>query len=163
MALAVLASLVGPGAWGLAAASGAVHFNPESPAGKEYALPLEQAREEAAGTQGQPGSKSGGAALFGVGVSGGRNSGGTGSGGGRAGGVAAHGSSGTPVEAAPGPGQEGAKRARSNGHSAPTNIALAKTGGGFSLTVGVAIVAGILLAAAVAGWVMRRLPPSAGP
>lgn len=46
-----------------------VFFDPESPAGKEYALPLDQARNEAAGTQsdGPAGEK---AHLFGEGISG---------------------------------------------------------------------------------------------
>lgn len=51
------------------ALAGEVHFDPESPAGKEYALPLDQAREEAAGvgkTDGPAGEKS---PLFGEGVS----------------------------------------------------------------------------------------------
>jgi hypothetical protein len=56
------------------AQAGEVHFDPESPAGKEYALPLQQARNEAIGTGGGeagegPGGSSGAAApLFGVGV-----------------------------------------------------------------------------------------------
>jgi hypothetical protein len=60
------------------AEAGEVHFDPESPAGKEYALPLQQARNEALGTGGgeaAPGAGGGdeaGAAapLFGVGVGG---------------------------------------------------------------------------------------------
>jgi hypothetical protein len=46
-----------------------VFFDPESPAGKEYALPLDQARSEAAGKQsdGPAGEK---AHLFGEGISG---------------------------------------------------------------------------------------------
>lgn len=58
------------------ARAGEVHFDPESPAGKEYALPLQQARNEALGTGGgeaAPGEGGGAGAaapLFGVGVSG---------------------------------------------------------------------------------------------
>jgi hypothetical protein len=62
------------------AQAGEVHFDPESPAGKEYALPLQQARNEALGTGGgeagggQGGGGSGAAApLFGVGVGGGKS------------------------------------------------------------------------------------------
>jgi hypothetical protein len=67
------------------AQAGEVHFDPESPAGKEYALPLPQARNEALGGGGAgPGGESGGgggptavaAPLFGVGV-GGRQSAGS--------------------------------------------------------------------------------------
>jgi hypothetical protein len=72
--------------------AGEVHFDPESQAGKEYALPLQQARNEALGTgggeagsgQGGGGGSSAGAAtpLFGVGVGGGGGNGsGPGSGG----------------------------------------------------------------------------------
>lgn len=57
------------------ARAGEVHFDPESPAGKEYALPLQQARNEALGSgRGEAGSGEGGgsagaaAPLFGVGV-----------------------------------------------------------------------------------------------
>lgn len=66
--------------------AGEVHFDPESPAGKEYALPLQQARNEALGAGGgeagsgqdQGGGSSAGAAspLFGVGVGGGGGNGG---------------------------------------------------------------------------------------
>jgi hypothetical protein len=63
------------------AAAGGVHFDPESPAGKEYALPLDEARNEATGTGNESpeeSAKSGSEAesgesapLFGEGVSGG--------------------------------------------------------------------------------------------
>jgi hypothetical protein len=63
------------------AAADEVHFDPDSPAGKEYALPLTQAREEGSGG-GEPGIRRGGGSeevardgappgavsLFGVGV-----------------------------------------------------------------------------------------------
>jgi len=67
------------------ALAGEVHFDADSPAGKEYALPLDQAREEAAGpgkTDGPAGEK---APLFGEGVSGGSAGGGAQGGGGAAG------------------------------------------------------------------------------
>ncbi|HWA54127.1 MAG TPA: hypothetical protein VG816_08145, partial [Solirubrobacterales bacterium] len=56
----------------LAAASPAlarVHFDPESPAGKEYALPLDQARDEAAGAGKSDGPAGKKAQLFGEGIS----------------------------------------------------------------------------------------------
>jgi hypothetical protein len=46
-----------------------VHFDPESPAGKEYALPLDQARDEAAGTGKSDGPAGKKAQLFGEGIS----------------------------------------------------------------------------------------------
>lgn len=54
------------------AEAGEVHFDPGSPAGKEYALPLQQARNEALGAGGgeSAGGSSGAAPLFGVGVRG---------------------------------------------------------------------------------------------
>jgi hypothetical protein len=46
-----------------------VFFDPDTPAGKEYAIPLEQARRDAGGG-GQPGrgNEAGGQPLFGVGI-----------------------------------------------------------------------------------------------
>jgi hypothetical protein len=61
--LAALCWLAVPGA---GAVAGGVHFDPESPAGKEYALPLAQARNEATGEGGSSAS----APLFGAGISG---------------------------------------------------------------------------------------------
>jgi hypothetical protein len=52
-----------------AASAGAVHFDPNSPAGKEYALPLAQARNEAAGRGGSAGASATSAPLFGAGIS----------------------------------------------------------------------------------------------
>jgi hypothetical protein len=57
-------------------AADGVHFDPDSPAGKEYALPLDQARNEAAGDKSPEGTGSDeesgeSAPLFGEGVSGG--------------------------------------------------------------------------------------------
>src|SRR5215213_2131943 len=68
------------------ALAGEVHFDAESPAGKEYALPLDQAREEAAGagkTDGPAGEK---APLFGEGISNGGGGGGAQGGGAAVGG-----------------------------------------------------------------------------
>ena len=48
-----------------------VHVDPNSPAGKEYALPLDQARRDTSGTGGanSAGGTPGGAPLFGAGIS----------------------------------------------------------------------------------------------
>lgn len=53
-----------------------VSFDPDSPAGKEYALPLDQARDEAAGVGKSDGPAGEKAPLFGEGVSGGGSGGG---------------------------------------------------------------------------------------
>ncbi|MBS1860584.1 MAG: hypothetical protein JSS68_02620 [Actinobacteria bacterium] len=51
------------------AQAGEVHFDPQSPAEKEYALPLQQARNEALGTEGAEGNvRPEAAPLFGVGI-----------------------------------------------------------------------------------------------
>lgn len=51
--------------------AGEVHFDPQSPAEKEYALPLQQARNEALGTGGAEGRvRPEAAPLFGVGIGG---------------------------------------------------------------------------------------------
>jgi hypothetical protein len=66
----VLATLSGLAAPGAQAVAGGVHFDPNSPAGKEYALPLAQARNEATGG-GQADEASGTSAqLFGAGIAG---------------------------------------------------------------------------------------------
>ncbi|HEV2727499.1 MAG TPA: hypothetical protein VGV34_04340 [Solirubrobacterales bacterium] len=52
------------------AAAGEVHFDPDSPAGKEYALPLPAARNEAMGKEGIDDEPPSQAPLFGVGVGG---------------------------------------------------------------------------------------------
>jgi hypothetical protein len=53
-----------------------VHFDPDSPASKEYALPLPQARSEALGDSGVTSGSPSSAPLFGVGISGGGRGGG---------------------------------------------------------------------------------------
>jgi hypothetical protein len=51
-----------------AMAANGVHFDPDSPAGKEYALPLDQARGEATGGGESDEEAAPGAPLFGAGV-----------------------------------------------------------------------------------------------
>jgi hypothetical protein len=152
----VLATLAGPGVGGAAAAPSGVHFDPDSPAGQEYALPLERAREEASGNQGQSGSKGEGAALFGAGVSGGGPRGSAPAGAeGRRGGPGGESSSGGGAgQGKPGP-------AGSSPGPASAEINLAEAGGGFPLVAGVAMVVAILLAAAAVGMMVRRLPSDA--
>jgi hypothetical protein len=73
-----------------------VHVDPGSPAAKEYALPLDQARQTGSESSSQPSSEGG---LFGAGIkppgSGGSSRGGTGGSGGSGAGGAGTGSSGT--------------------------------------------------------------------
>lgn len=52
-----------------AAQSDGVFVDPDTPAGKEYALPLDRARQEAAPNTGGQGSQPGDAELFGAGIS----------------------------------------------------------------------------------------------
>ncbi len=54
---------------GTAAAAKGVHFDPESPAGTEYALPLSEARKDASGQGGSDREPGAAPPLFGVGVS----------------------------------------------------------------------------------------------
>jgi hypothetical protein len=56
-----------------------LHVDPDSPGGKEYAIPLDQARDDAGGGGSQSGGGPG-SHLFGVGVGGSDGSGGSGSG-----------------------------------------------------------------------------------
>lgn len=64
---ALLASLAG-GAGDAVAQGDGVHVDPKTPAGKEYALPLETARRDAAGGASE-GASSDAAPLFGAGIS----------------------------------------------------------------------------------------------
>jgi hypothetical protein len=137
-ALVGLLSLAGLTAAGGAAAEKGVHFDPNSPAGKEYALPLDQARNEASGGGGPEeagsGTESGEAApLFGAGVSGpgatagsvqGHHGGGASGGGGREGP--------TPSEAPE----------RAGTHLGPAAL---DSGDGYPLAGGVGLVALIVL------------------
>jgi len=83
------------------AAEKGVFFDPDTPAGKEYALPLDQAREEAAGIGKSDGPSGKKAPLFGEGVSG------RGSGPGAGGGSGGSGPNGNGTSAAAGNGAGG--------------------------------------------------------
>lgn len=130
-----------------AAAQDGVHFDPDSPAGKEYALPLDQARDEASGDAADraPGER---APLFGAGIPGGGGSGGEGaigregetSGRGRAGGVAT-------------PGSRGSNRSG-------REVRLAAAGNGYPLMRGVGMVAGFVLLGGVLALGFRGLQRS---
>lgn len=77
-ALVALGLLAGAGQ--AAAQSDGVHVDPDTPAGKEYALPLDKARQDVAPNSGAQGSDPGEAELFGAGISK-RDGGGKGGGG----------------------------------------------------------------------------------
>jgi hypothetical protein len=68
VALVALGLLV-PGAGAASAQDSEVHVDPDSPAGKEYALPLDSARQDASGGSGGTGAAGQSAPLFGAGVS----------------------------------------------------------------------------------------------
>src|SRR5215213_8681592 len=57
-----------------------LHVDPDSPGGKEYAIPLDQARDDATGGGSQYGGGGSGSHLFGVGVGGSDGGSGAGSG-----------------------------------------------------------------------------------
>ena len=129
-----------------------VHVDPNSPAGKEYAIPIDQARRQAEGTSSGDGSRgsSDSAPLFGVGIS--RRAGGnTGSAKSAAG--AARSSRG---------GTQGARRSgrsRSPGKSQASRLTSAAStdAGGSATAQTAALVAAVLLAGGLIGLVLHRL------
>lgn len=134
------------------AEAGEVHFDPESPAGKEYALPLQQARNEALGGGGESTPGGGGSAgaatpLFGVGV------GGEGGGSGPGGGTARPGG-----ESKPEGGDEGAQSGRS-GDLPESDSGSARAGAAatasYSEGEGLLLLAGILTLGAAIGLGLR--------
>lgn len=126
-----------------AAAQDEVHFDPDSPAGKEYALPLDQARDEASG--GAVNRASGERApLFGVGISGGD----------------------LGSERSPGPqGEAGGRRAgggvdTQESRALPPGgreVRLSAAGDGYPLMRGVGMAAAIVLAGAALALAFRGL------
>jgi hypothetical protein len=122
-----------------------VHFDPDSPAGKEYALPLDQARGEAIGGSESDRGAAPGAPLFGVGVSppGPESAGIAGPGGEKAG-----------RQASP-----GTKRSAPRGSAArPVAVVrISEAGDGYPLTSGAALVAAIVLLGGALGLAFRGL------
>lgn len=130
------------------ALAGEVHFDADSPAGKEYALPLDQAREEAAGagkTDGPAGEK---APLFGEGVS--NAGGGTGTGGGSAGG--AGGETATGGGESQSQGGQAAERS-----SAAVAAALAGDDNGYAMSSALLWILAIAALAGIAALLLRAL------
>jgi hypothetical protein len=152
-----------------------VHVDPNSPGGKEYAIPLDQARNEATGGGGSQSSGGGsGSHLFGVGV-GGSDSGGSGSAG-----TASSGDAGASKSGGSGSGGSGSgsSASRGSGHSrsagvgaggshnrlSTLNVAAANPESGVQaplLVLGGS--AGIVLAGVLLGLMFRRRRISGGP
>lgn len=124
-----------------------VHVDPESPAGKEYAIPLEQARREAGGTDGgaaRPGAQ---APLFGQGIGDSSTSAGSAGGDPSAAGRGDAGQAGAGAGGSPAAAPETSKSA----------AVAAAVGGGSSTALTAAIIGAVLLAAALAGVALRRV------
>ena len=131
-----------------------VHVDPDTPAGKEYAIPIDQARREAQGTS-QPNTghgSNGSAPLFGAGISP-RSGGGAGSsdrgrgshGSSKGGTVGARKSGGNPSQ-----GERGASRPRA------AIVASTDTGGAAAFQTAT-LVAAVLLAGGLLGSVLHRV------
>ncbi len=140
------------------AAEKGVHFDPGSPAGTEYALPLSRARNEAAGKTGV--GKNGSvepAPLFGEGVSG-PGTGGTAHAGGE-GGAAVTGR-GSASGGGPASGGNSDQVARGVGsgdrHGSPTLGDVATVDSGYSTTSGVLLVTAIVAVGLALGLGLRR-------
>lgn len=128
-----------------------VHFDPDSPAGKEYALPLPQARNEAMGKEGIEDEPPSQAPLFGVGVGGSGSSGG-GSGSGSQGG-------GSPQASGQAQGNPAGGGANPSGNprSATGKANPATAGTSYGLGTAIVLVGGILLIALALGLALRAL------
>jgi hypothetical protein len=113
--------------------------DPGSPAGKEYALPLDQAKRDAGQSRQSAGSSSGRSALFGEGIQPAPGAG-----------AKAKGS------AAGGSGQGSGGRAAKSGSAAPLSAATGTTGGSPLLVDG-GIAVAVLLAAGGFGLALRRV------
>ncbi|HXR29817.1 MAG TPA: hypothetical protein VN752_01585 [Solirubrobacterales bacterium] len=125
-----------------------VFFDPDSPAGKEYALPLDQARDEAAGVGKSDGPAGEKAPLFGEGVS-------------RGGSGPGPGSSGGSTDGAPGADRAGATtggggRERGRG-SQPLQAAISSADGHYALSSAILWVAAIIALGGIAGLVLRAV------
>ncbi len=140
----------------VAAQEPGVHVDPNSPAGKEYAIPIDQARRQADGGSSAKGSHgpSGSAALFGAGISarGGRSAGGS------SGTRGTGDSAGSSKGGADGSVKSGGAVSQGvKGASARPAVA-ASTGSGSNATLLTAgLVAAVLLAGALLGLVLHRL------
>jgi hypothetical protein len=149
-----------------------LHVDPASPGGKEYAIPLDQARDDASGGGGGSQSSGGGSGshLFGVGVggsdggsSGSAGTGGSGAGGGsndgKSGGSGSGGSGGSDRSGGSDSGSSGARNRLSTLSVAAANP---ESGAQAPLLV-LGGSAGIVLAGVLLGLMFRRRRISGGP
>jgi hypothetical protein len=127
------------------AQSDGVFVDPDTPAGKEYALPLDKARQDVAPSSGAQGSESGDTEPFGAGISK-RDGGG---GGGDAAGSGDRGGNGKEAGAS-----------QSDSAIDPRSVAKAAASSGSGISSGwltVLIAAGVLLVGGIAGVSLRAL------
>ena len=132
-----------------------VSVDPDSPAGVEYAVPLDQARRDATGTPG--GGSAGtdhGQPLFGVGIE--RASAGSGGGGGAKGSGGSGPSAGTGGGSSGAGTQAGAGEAAGNGASAAA-IEVAASGGSSTGLLSAGIAVAVLLLGLLGGLGLRRV------
>jgi hypothetical protein len=161
----LLIGLVGTLCLASSAEAGEVHFDSQSPAGKEYALPLPQARGEALGTDAPADPP-----LFGVGI-GDPKSGGE---------ERAAGTSGDKAAATPGgeSGREGKKHKTRGGAQAKGSDEAPAAGGkgnrppaapivispaSYDTSGGIALIVGLTLIAIIAGLALRFSPARRAP
>jgi hypothetical protein len=152
MVLIALVALFGLFAPRSSDAANGVHFDPESPAGKEYALPLDEARNEATGTEGEGPEGSGrsgsdvesgeSAPLFGEGVSGSAD---------------AAGSQGQSGGSDKGQSKPPGEKAHGSGTGSAAAGQLSEGDGGYPLPAGVGLTALIVLIGVGAGLGLRGL------
>jgi hypothetical protein len=146
-ALAALGLLMAAG--DAMAQSDGVHVDPDTPAGKEYALPLDKARQDVAPNSGTHGSESGDTELFGAGIS--KRDGGGGQGDGQGSGAGAEGGGGDRADG---------KQAGGSQSDTARSVAKAAASGGSGISSGwltALIAAGVLLVGGIAGLSMRAL------
>jgi hypothetical protein len=127
-----------------------VFFDPDSPAGKEYALPLDQARDEAAGVGKSDGPAGEKAPLFGEGVSGR----GSGPGSGPSGGGMRGGSGADRTEAPTGSGGRGQGSQRLRAPAAAA-AAISSADDPYALSSAILWIAAIVTLGGIAGLVLR--------
>jgi hypothetical protein len=147
------------GGTAVAAPDDGVHYDPDSPSGQEYALPLNEARDQGGGRhdaapfgEGVEPPADSGSTVPGTSGSGGDGGGGSGAGGSGSGGADRNGGS------AGGDGREGAGSAGGPGSTATAARPEVTTASvqGTAAQTGLLIALGAVLAAAAAGFAARR-------
>jgi hypothetical protein len=130
--------------------SAKVHFDPESPAGKEYALPLDQARDEAAGVGKSDGPAGKKAQLFGEGISKQGSNAGPGVSGGSNGSA-----NGNPKGGSRGPGTGNGKRGQAPRQFSAAVVAVSTDTNGYALPSAILWVAAIVALGGLIGLAFR--------